>query len=181
MIPISLVQGTSASWTVGNSEYKPEDGWTAQYVFASPADTQTLDGTDNGDSSFLFELTSAASAEFEATQYNWQLFMEKGTERFLINNSIIEIRQDFGTSLHGADSRSHVKKTLDALEAMLEKKATRDQASFSIKNRSLSRMDSAELLDWYRQYRLWYKQELKAEKLKQGGRQALIRVRFSQT
>ena len=78
-----------------------------------------------------------------------------------------------------ADRRSHVKKVLDALEALLEGKASQDQLSYSIRGRSLSRMTPSELLEWRDKYKSEWAKEQRADRIKAGlGSDAIIRVRF---
>jgi hypothetical protein len=51
------------------------------------------------------------------------------------------------------DTRSHAERTLDAIEALIEGRATTDVASYSIAGRSLSRMTPDELVKWRSVYR----------------------------
>ena len=51
------------------------------------------------------------------------------------------------------DTRSHAEKVLDALEALIEGRASKDVNSYSIAGRSLTRMSPAELIEWRDRYR----------------------------
>ena len=53
----------------------------------------------------------------------------------------------------GHDARSHVQRVLDAIEAVLEKRATLDQEQYRINNRELRRTPIADLLKLRDRYR----------------------------
>ena len=78
-----------------------------------------------------------------------------------------------------SDPRTHARKVLDALEALIEGKASKDQQSYSIAGRSISRLSPGELLEWRDRYRVEVAAEARAEKIKNGGMHAgIIKVRF---
>ncbi len=51
------------------------------------------------------------------------------------------------------DTRSHSEKVLEAIEALIEGRATKDVASYSIAGRSLTRLSPDELVKWRAVYR----------------------------
>jgi len=51
------------------------------------------------------------------------------------------------------DVRTHAEKVLEAIEALIEGKATKDVMSYSIAGRSLTRMSADELVKWRGHYR----------------------------
>lgn len=55
-----------------------------------------------------------------------------------------------------ADTRSHAEKVLEAIEALIEGRATKDVSSYSIAGRSLTRLTPDELVKW----RSFYKNEV---------------------
>ena len=67
----------------------------------------------------------------------------------------------------------------DALEAMLESRASIDQSSMSIAGRSLSRMTPEEIRDWYEYYRYKVNLEVKKDRISKGlATGSLIKARF---
>lgn len=74
--------------------------------------------------------------------------------------------------VHGDPSagtvQTHAERTLAALEAVIENRATIDQQSYSIAGRSLTRMTVEELLKW----RAHYSSEVAAERRRAAGRQS---------
>ena len=78
-----------------------------------------------------------------------------------------------------ADLRSHAKKVLDAIEAVIEGRATIDQSSFSLGGRSLSRMSVEELMTFRDRYKAEYMKEIKLARIrnKQGSGNT-IKVQF---
>ena len=75
--------------------------------------------------------------------------------------------------------RSHANVVLDAIEAVIENRATIDQQSMAIAGRSLSRMSIDDLLNFRNQYKNEYLRELKKARVKNGSSSgSVIRVKF---
>lgn len=161
------------------ADYLPESGWTLTHVLVSASAQIELTGTDNGDSYHLIEALPAVTELWVAGTYTWQSSVTDGTDVYQVGTSTIELLPDLVAASSGYDTRSHVKKTLDALEALLEGRATKDQQGYAIGNRSISRMDIGELLKWRDRYRSLYQQELRAAAIASGiASSNLVRVRF---
>ena len=77
------------------------------------------------------------------------------------------------------DPRSDNKIILDAITAVIKGRATKDQESYSINGRSLSRTPLKDLMDMQSHYQALYNGELRKEAIKNGlGHGGKIRVRL---
>ena len=82
-------------------------------------------------------------------------------------------------AVDSGDTRSHAKKVLDAINAVIEGTATEEQESYQIKDRSLKRRSVSELLELRSFYKAEYARELAEERIAQGlGNPNKIRTRF---
>ena len=91
----------------------------------------------------------------------------------------IEVLEDLSAISGVHDGRTHAKKVLDAIMAVLENRATKDQESYSIAGRTLSRTPLADLQTLRDRYRGEYTQELRAEKAAKGeGHHGRVLTRF---
>jgi len=177
--PDAFVAGNTVKFTKSLPDYLPADGWVLSYAFVKDGDQQLVTATDNGDGLHLITISAADSAKFKDGIYHYQASVSKGGERYQVVNNRLEVKPNFATQTKGFDSRSHVKKVLDALEAVFEKKATKDQASYTIGDKSISRLTPAELINWKNHYQRLYNAELKSERIKNGEAAGnKIRVRF---
>jgi hypothetical protein len=169
MEPVEVFAGATWAWEVTVSDYSAADGWSLHYICtnASGAFEFNDDGTAGG-TTFAIDVAAATTSAFTPGDYTWQLFAEKGAEKHFISSGPLKVNTDISSGTTAHDSRSHVKKTLDALEAVIEGKAGKDQLSYSINGRSLTRMGTDELLKWRRQYRAEYRQELAAARIAAG-------------
>lgn len=169
MEPVEVFAGATWAWNITVPDYSAADGWSLQYICTNASNA--FDFTDDGSASgtaFTIEVDAATTAGFTAGDYTWQLFAVNGTDKRFINSGALTVRENIMDGATALDSRSHVKKTLDALEAVIEGKASKDQMSHSIAGRSLTRMSPDELLKWRRQYRSEYQQELAAAQVASG-------------
>ena len=83
---------------------------------------------------------------------------------FEVESGEIIIDPDLSMASAGFDGSTHAQRTLAAIEAVLEKRATRDQEKYSINNRELSRTPISDLLLLRDRYRTQVRQEMKAKR-----------------
>jgi len=177
--PDAFVAGDSVKWTKRISGYDPADGWVLSYAFVKDGDQQVIASTDNGDGAHLITLTPALSAAFKEGIYHWQSTLADGTDRYQVTEGRIDVKPDFLNKSNGFDSRSHVKKVLDALNAVIEKKASKDQESITVGDKSIKRLTPSELLKWRSFYQREYTVELQKQRIANGDAPGnKIRVRF---
>ena len=137
--------------------------------------TAAASGTD-----YLIEVASATSAAYTAGVYHWQAYItrDSDSERILIDTGTFEAIANRDAST--ADPRTHAKIVLDAIEAVIEGRASQDQMSYSIAGRSLSRMPVEDLLKFRAEYKAEVAKENRAEQIKNGkGSSNNIYVRFT--
>ncbi len=178
-IPASFIAGDTVKWLRDLPDYPPSDGWELTYSLVKDGARKEVTATNNGDGKFLLTISATDSADYTAGDYAWQEYVTKDDERYSLGFGRATVKTNFDAAENGIEVRSHVKKTLDALEAMLERKACRDQMSVSVNGRSVGAMSPADLIKWRDLYRAEYKRDLNAEKLVNGmGVSNEILVRF---
>lgn len=173
--PTRIVAGDTVQWTKSLPDYLPTDGWTLTYAFTLSGDQHTETAADNGDGTHLVTLSGTDTTALTAGIYSWQAYVTSGTERHTVGQGRMEVLPNLaasGYSTTGYDNRSHVKKVLDAIEAVIEGRASSDQISMSVSSgqvsRSLSRMSFAELIEVRNTYRFLYAREIRRERIERG-------------
>lgn len=156
----------------------PADSWVLTYVLMSAASEITITGSDNGDGAHLISVTAAISADYPPGVYSYRSYVTKTTERFPISSGSICIEPDFAT-MGPQDGRSWALRMLAAVESVLIGKASRDQQSYSIAGRSLTRFSPSELMEWRDKLKAEVAAEARAERIAKGlGHPGRILVRF---
>ncbi|BBF76065.1 hypothetical protein URS_0009 [Acinetobacter ursingii] len=89
-----------------------------------------------------------------------------------IDAGVVEIKTDLATITENTDLRSHARKTLDAIEAVIEKRATIDQERYRINNRELYRTPFETLV----KLRSLYRAEVSREQAKASGKSVFGKV-----
>lgn len=176
-IPDKLRAGDTLKVQQSLSDY-PASTWTlTTEIVGASADLGQHAAVASGDD-HVTTIAAGTTASWAAASYTWQQYVTSGTERRTVGWGTIEILANLATaSTH--DGRSHVKTTLDALEATIEGKASTDQLAYTIGDRSLSRMGAEELVVWYEKYKAWYAQEVREDRIAKGlGHSGKIRVRL---
>jgi len=177
--PTVIISGSTVKWTKSLSDY-PASTWTLSYQFVNAADAQAVTCTADGED-HLATITAAQTGAMTAGDWYWQAKVTDGSEVYAVGTGMVTVKANFAVA--GAtsyDARSHVKKVLDAIEALLEGKASEDQASMSIGDRSLSRYSFNELMALRSQYRSEYAREQREERIAAGlGHGGKVRIRFT--
>lgn len=165
--PQSVNAGDTIQWERQDlTDYLPADGWALSYVLINSAAKITISATTSG-TGYAVTVAAATSATYAAGVYAWQAYVTKTTERFKVDEGTMEVLPNFAAATT-YDSRSHVKTVLDAIEAVIESRASVDQESYSIMGRSLKRTPMADLLKLKDRYKALYLAEQNAENAKNG-------------
>tara|TARA_Y100000592_G_scaffold83958_1_gene134313 strand:+ start:99 stop:689 length:591 start_codon:yes stop_codon:yes gene_type:complete len=138
----------------------------------------TLTATE-ADDTYYIESASSTTTGYSVGDYIWEAYITKSSDsnRVMVDSGRTKITQNLADT--NADLRSHAKKVVDAIEAVIENRATIDQQSMSIAGRSLSRMSIDDLLNFRNQYKNEYLRELKKARVKNGSASgSVIRVKF---
>jgi len=176
--PDSVTAGDYIQWTQSFGDYRATDGWVLSYVLVNATSKITITATTYNITDFLVTVPAATSASWTAGKYKWQAYATLGTQRYTIRSGEMEVLPNFSAA-STLDTRTHVKKVLDAIEAVIENRASLDQQSYEIEGRKLVRMTIDDLLTLRSKYRSFYLQEQNADRINRGeaGKNRLL-VRF---
>ena len=172
-IPSTLTVGDSWSFEVTISDYD-RPTWTATlYLLPTSGSNISVVSTGIGPS-HTFLAAAATTATYSPGKYRWQVRVSDGTDKYTIDAGWITLENDPAAS--GArDLRSWARRTLEAIEATLEGRASSDQMSYAIQGRALSRIPLTELTEWRDKLRKEVRAEDSAQKQGKGRN---IKVRF---
>ena len=179
--PFSLVIGDRWTWKKDDFTDYPSSAYTLKYSFrldGAGATEIQITASANG-TAFKIEVGASTTANYTAGNYQWQSYLTRNSdsERITIDSGYIEVRPN--RDLATTDPRSHYKIVLDAVEAVLEKRATKDQEAYSINGRSLTRTSIEELMKLRDTYRGKYVAEINRHRAKKGlGHHGRLLTRF---
>lgn len=151
-----LVAGDTWQWALA-LDYDSAT-WTAKYFFRGAASLDIV-GVHN-ESGFVFKATPAQTAAFAPGTYSWQLVVVSATDRIEIARGSVEVLANIEAGGVNFDGRSYTKRILDAIEAVLEGRASRSEKYYQVGSRSLGLMEPTELLDLRDRLRRDYRAEL---------------------
>lgn len=150
--PTTVVAGDTVEWKRLLDDYRPEDGWTLTYEIVGPsADLGSFAAADNGDGYHLVEISAATTAAWSAGAVTWGAYVSKSGKRYQVDTGRLVIEPDLAQATTH-DGRSHARKTLEAIEAVIERRATKDQMGYSVEGRALSRTPIPDLLQLRKDY-----------------------------
>lgn len=166
--PASIRAGDTLSWRRSLADYPAGDGWVLSYTLINATHKITITGTAEGND-HVITVAAATSSGYTAGYYDYFAHVAKGTERYSVGSGRMQVLPNLATATT-YDVRSHARKMLDAVEALLEKRATAEQIGVlkaAYADRS-TEFEHAELLKIRDRYRAEVAAEANAERLRNG-------------
>ena len=178
MTPDSITRGLNAEWVLDAPKYPAADGWVIEYSMLLGTEQHSFVSA-NVAGQHAVSIDAATSAGYGAGEYFYQAVAKKDALAHLVEEGVLVVAPNFKELTTGYDSRPHCKKVLDAIEATLEGKASKDQARYIIGSRRLDRYTFEDLLVLRDKYKAEWKSWQRSNKLRQGlGGGGNILVRF---
>lgn len=134
--PTSIIAGDTVSWRISLADFPASAGWILKYCLLSSAGKIDIASNSDGDG-HLVTIGAAVSASYTAGDYQVQRYVERGEgetlERYtLFTDRTITVTVSLAAATGAQDTRSQTKRTLDAIDAVLEKRAGRDDLHMEI-------------------------------------------------
>lgn len=176
-IPLKIRAGDSLNFTAALPGYSAADGWTLKITLVNSKKVYEITSTASG-SEHLVKLLPAATQGWIPGFYKYVASVSDGTDKYTIESAGLQILPNLTTD-KPVDERHHVEKVLDAIEAVLEGKATKDQLEVTFQGRSITHLTPEQLLVWRDKYRSELRAIKQAERVARGlgsGRKILVRL-----
>ncbi len=176
--PDTLVAGNTWKWERNFSDYPASDSWSLTYYLRKTGSSGITITTSVNSDAHLVNVAASSTASYSPGVWDFRGYVSKSGERYEIFNGILKIEADPATAASSYDPRSHAQIVLDAIESVLESRATKEILNFSVEGNSLSSIPHGDLLALRSRYRIEVDREKTAERLKMGrgsGRRILTR------
>lgn len=174
--PSSVAAGDTVTWRRTLDDYPASAGWALGYVLINGTAKVTISSTASGDD-HLVSVAASTTTGWTAGTYAWRARVTKGAEVYTVGEGRMTVRPSFGASTF--DARTHARKTLEAVEAVIEGRASSAVLEYEIAGRRLKNIPVAELLSLRDRYRTEVTREEAAATVAAGGvDRRRIMVRF---
>ncbi len=178
--PLKLRIGETWKWRREDlSADYPAPTWTLKYRFKNATHGFEIVATADG-VNFAVSVAMGTTASYTTGRYSWVAYAETASERYQVDTGTLEVLPSFAASPTSTlDGRTHARKALEAIEAVIEGRATLDQEEYQLQGRSLKRTPLPELIKFRDLYRSEVKAEEAAERIQNGmGGRGRLSVRF---
>jgi hypothetical protein len=163
IFPASCTAGLTFKHRADPACYSAADGWTLSALLRGPSVIDIVATVDAG--KHLFAAAASATASWAPGRYDYAIRAAKAGEVHELETGVMQIEPDLSSRPAGFDGRTHAERTLAAIEAVLEQRASLDQEEYKINNRELRRTPIAELL----KLRDTYRAEVQSEQMRARG------------
>lgn len=167
VIPSKIGAGVTFRAVIDAPHY-PAPAWSLTLIARGPSQIDLV--ARHEEEGHVLEATASLTAAWGAGNYSYVIRAASGDDVYQLEAGAFAITPDLAALGGGHDPREHAQKVLDAIEAVIESRATIDQQSYMIGNRSLQRTPIADLL----QLRTKYRAEVAAKKSARSGRSSAI-------
>ena len=172
--PTSVTAGDTLRWLKELSDYPPSDGWVLTYALVIDGVKTAITASDYGDGRHYVNVAAATTATWTADDYDWQSYVTRAAtaERYTVGSGRLTVLSNFATATAGYDARTHARKMLDAIESVLEGRATAtdiDLVTAVVGDKSMTKKPEL-LMAWRDRYRAEVAAETLAAGLGSGGR-----------
>jgi len=128
------------------------DGWDVLLYLRGPSAVD-LEAVKEGADVFVFAAAGATTAGWAPGLYRYTMRATNGGDVVEVCAGTVTVEPDLASLPAGSDVRSDYRKALDAIEAVLAKRATLDQERYRINNRELYRTPIGDLMKLRAHYR----------------------------
>lgn len=148
--PTTANAGDTWRWTRTLVDYPASAGWALSYTLINASAKITINASASGDDHAV-TVSAATSAGYAAGSYDWRARVSRAGEVYTVGEGRITVRNAFGGSTF--DARSHARKTLEAIEAVIEGRASSATLEYTIAGRTMKHIPMADLLALRDKYR----------------------------
>lgn len=174
-LPSKIVAGDQVSFTTKLKNYSSTDGWALTYHLVNYESHESVDGTPDGDA-WSFTITAAKTSDYSPGQYDAFAIVSRDEERISIIRQKVQVLPN--PAAGAGDFRSQAEIALDAVEAMLARKATQDQKAVTIDGHLITRFSFDELMRHRDRLRREVQQEREREANDGRTRKRVVRTRM---
>lgn len=167
--PASVVAGDTIQWKRSLPDFLASAGWALNYRLINAAGRIDITSTADGDDHSI-SVAAADSQGYAPGSYTWTAYVTKDQDRHTIGSGTMVVKPDLAAQTSGYDTRSHAVKTLEAIEAVIEGRATQSHLSYSIMGREMRFIEVSDLLVFRDKYRREVEREKAAERVANGKR-----------
>jgi hypothetical protein len=177
----TLTAGDTLNYPALVPDYPASAGWALKLRLVPRGTTPgsgvatTITAVADGDG-YRVQVSAAVTATWAAGPYTWSSWVEKAGERYTQQSGQITVLPDPAAMAAGTDTRTHAAKVLDAVESVLEGRASQSHLELEIAGRKLKFIPMAELLAVRDRYRWEVRNQQAAATGQPGAGKMLVRL-----
>lgn len=141
--PGCINAGDTVKWLKTLTDYPATDGWVLKYTYINATAKQEVTAAAQG-ADYAVTILAATSAAWAAGSYDWRATVAKAGEVYTVAGGRSVVKPSFGVAT--LDARSQARRALEAVETMMEGRASSATAEYEIAGRKLKYIPVPELL-----------------------------------
>jgi hypothetical protein len=178
--PTSIVSGDLVMWRRTDYAEYANVNHTLTYRFRPAAGGEVVSVTAavvSGE--FRITMSVAVTAAMAVGRWYWSAYIARVSDSARVQIADGQILVAANLAVDQGDLRSHARRMLDAIESVMEGRATDSVASYTIGGRQINKIAPDELIGWRNHYKTEVQAEEDADRLAQGlPARNTIRMRF---
>ena len=160
-LPQKITAGLTFESRLNLPDY-PATEWAVRLLLRGPQSIDVPAVVDGKTS--VIRAAAGVTVTWPAGEYWYSIRATRGSDVVEVGSGQITIMPDLAAAEAGYTAKTHAQRTLEAIEAVIEKRASMDQERYRINNRELYRTPIADLLKLRDLYRLEVAREQQAQR-----------------
>ena len=124
--PRSIIAGDTVKWTRTLADYPASAGWALTYDLVNAQHRYTIAATASGNAHAVV-IAATTTESYAAGSYDWRARVTNAEEVYTVGTGRVTVAPSFGAAV---DGRTHARRTLEAIEAVIEGRAGWAAAGF---------------------------------------------------
>lgn len=129
--PVSIIPGDTVKWTRTLTDYSSSAGWALSYELLNAQHRYEIAATADG-AVHRVVVSAQITQTYAPGSYDWRARVTNADEVYTVATGRLTVAPSFGAA---GDVRSHARRTLEVIEAVLEGRATSATAEYEINGR----------------------------------------------
>lgn len=176
--PAIVAAGDTVKWQKHLPDFLAVDGWSLTYTFVNASARFTVTAGSASGADHLITVPASTTGSWAAGTYDWRAQVSKSGEVYTVGTGRMVVQPSFSAA---TDARSQARRMLEAVESVLEGRASSAVQDYQIAGRSLRHIPIPDLLTLRDRLRMDVTREDAAADLAAGrGPRGRIQVRFGQ-
>jgi hypothetical protein len=137
-VPDRVYAGDTWEWSETLGDYSADDGYAVSVSFWRARQAAVTASASGLATVWSFTIAATVTAAMIPGEWGWTIYASKGTTRKTAGSGFLRVRPNYAAATSSSAIGTHAEKVLAAIEAVIEKRATKAEGAITINGKAIS-------------------------------------------